>query len=138
MGRCLSAPHFFTIMTLIMGKQISVSEGIKRDQRKLFEIFRLVPSIPYSIFCLAICCLSVFAHTNPDQVLSQALQAHQAGNLEEAARAYEKFLSLRPERADIRSNLGAVLSRLGRYQEAIEQYQRALKLDPGNYAIRFN
>jgi tetratricopeptide (TPR) repeat protein len=114
-GRCLSAPHFFTIMTFIMGK-----------------------SIPYSLFCLAIWCLSVTAQTNPDQVLSRALQAHQAGNLEEAARAYENFLALRPERADIRSNLGAVLSKLGHYQEAIEQYQRALKLDQSNHAIRFN
>jgi tetratricopeptide (TPR) repeat protein len=121
-----------------MGKKISRSDGITRGHRILSDIFRLVPSIPYSIFCLAVCCFSVVAQTNPDQVLSEALQAHQAGNLEKAARAYEDFLALRPERADIRSNLGAVLSKLGRYQEAIEQYLRALKLDQSNNAIRFN
>jgi tetratricopeptide (TPR) repeat protein len=104
-----------------------------------FSLFRYLSSVSYSLFIsLVIWCPSVTAQTGPDQVLGRALQAHQAGNLEDAARAYEEFLALRPERTDIRSNLGAVLSRLGRYQEAIEQYQRALKLDRNNHAIRFN
>lgn len=73
-----------------------------------------------------------------DRVLARALQAHQSGDHETAVREYEAFLALRPERADVRSNLGAALARLGRYQDAIKQYQRALKLDDRNAAIRFN
>jgi tetratricopeptide (TPR) repeat protein len=85
--------------------------------------------------------LSAFAQTpaaNPDQTLARALQLHQAGDLEGAVREYEAFLALRPERADIRSNLGAALARLGRYEQAIPHYRRAIKLDSRNAAIRFN
>src|SRR6185295_8612790 len=43
-----------------------------------------------------------------------------------------------PARVDVRSNLGAAYSALGRYEEAIEQYKRALVIDGSNHAIRFN
>jgi tetratricopeptide (TPR) repeat protein len=45
-----------------------------------------------------------------------------------------------PNRAEARSNLGAVLARLGRFQEAIDQYQAALKVAPPQIAsqLRFN
>ena len=41
---------------------------------------------------------------------------------------------------EARSNLGAVLAKLGRYQEAIDQYQAALKVAPPDVAprLRFN
>ena len=38
------------------------------------------------------------------------------------------------DRVDARSNLGAVLVKLGRYQDAIEQYQEALKIAPPDVA----
>jgi Flp pilus assembly protein TadD len=37
-----------------------------------------------------------------------------------------------------RSNLGAALSRLGRYEEAITEYDLALKKEPGNLPVRVN
>ena len=49
-----------------------------------------------------------------------------------------RFLIHNPARVDVRSNLGAAYSALGRYEEAIDQYKRALIIDGTNQAIRFN
>lgn len=76
--------------------------------------------------------------SGPDQIFAQAVQFHQAGDLENAIKQYQAFLAERPDRTDARSNLGAALARLGRFQEAIEQYNRALLLDGNNPGIRFN
>ena len=64
-------------------------------------------------------------------LLNRAVMLHQTGDLEGAAGAYEQVLRAVPEASRIRSNLGAVYSRLGRYDEAIEQYRRALQGEAG-------
>ena len=74
----------------------------------------------------------------PQQELARAVKLHQAGDLEGATRAYEAVLQAQPENVVARSNLGAVYSRQGRYQDAIEQYMQALALDRQNPGIRFN
>jgi len=68
----------------------------------------------------------------------RATQLHQNGDLQGAVRGYLAILATHPARVDVRSNLGAAYSALGRYEEAIEQYKRALIIDGGNQAIRFN
>lgn len=68
----------------------------------------------------------------------RATQLHQSGDLQGAVRGYLAILGTHPARVDVRSNLGAAYSALGRYEEAIEQYKRALLIDSDNYAIRFN
>lgn len=73
-----------------------------------------------------------------ESAFARATELHQAGKLEEAIRAYQAILTAHPNRADVRSNLGAAYSRLGRYEDAIEQYKKALALDLNNQAIRFN
>jgi tetratricopeptide (TPR) repeat protein len=73
-----------------------------------------------------------------DAAFERATQLHQSGDLEGAVRAYLSILAANPKRADVRSNLGAAYSRLGRYEEAIGQYKQALALDARNQAIRFN
>jgi tetratricopeptide (TPR) repeat protein len=73
-----------------------------------------------------------------ERAFEQATELHQAGKLEEAVRAYQAILAAHPNRADVRSNLGAAYSRLGRYEDAIAQYRQALALDGNNQAIRFN
>lgn len=73
-----------------------------------------------------------------ERAFEQATQLHQSGDLDSAIRAYLAILSQHPDRADVRSNLGAAYSGLGRYQEAIEQYKKALALDSANEKIRFN
>jgi tetratricopeptide (TPR) repeat protein len=72
-----------------------------------------------------------------DQLLSQAVTRHRAGDLEAAAVLYERILREAPNAALVRSNLGAVYARLGRNDDAIAQYRQALALED-NAAIRYN
>jgi tetratricopeptide (TPR) repeat protein len=67
-----------------------------------------------------------------------ATQLHRAGDLQGAVRGYLAILATHPARVDVRSNLGAAYAALGRYEQAIEQYKRALVIDNANHAIRFN
>lgn len=73
-----------------------------------------------------------------EREFERATQMHQSGDLQGAVRAYLAILATHPARVDVRSNLGAAYSALGRYEQAIEEYKRALIIDNGNYAIRFN
>jgi tetratricopeptide (TPR) repeat protein len=73
-----------------------------------------------------------------EREFERATQLHQNGDLQGAVRAYLAILAAHPARVDVRSNLGAAYSALGRYENAIEQYKRALIIDGTNYAIRFN
>ena len=73
-----------------------------------------------------------------EREFERATQLHQNGDLQGAVRAYLAILAAHPARVDVRSNLGAAYFALGRYEDAIEQYKRALIIDGTNYAIRFN
>lgn len=73
-----------------------------------------------------------------EQAFAHATRLHESGDIEGAIRGYQSILARRPERVDVRSNLGAAYSRLGRYEEAIAQYKEALKVDGRNQTIRFN
>jgi tetratricopeptide (TPR) repeat protein len=81
---------------------------------------------------------SVVAQDDVEHAFARATELHQSGDIEGAIRGYESILAKHPERVDVRSNLGAAFSRLGRYEDAIAQYQQALKTDTGNETIRFN
>jgi tetratricopeptide (TPR) repeat protein len=72
------------------------------------------------------------------QDFERAIQLHQRGDLEGAIRGYLAILAKHPELVDVRSNLGAAYSGLGRYELAIEQYKHSLAIDPNNQPIRFN
>ena len=73
-----------------------------------------------------------------EREFERATQLHQSGDLQGAVRAYVAILATNPARVDVRSNLGAAYSALGRYEDAIQEYKRALVIDSTNYAIRFN
>lgn len=64
----------------------------------------------------------------------------QAGDLTAAKAGYEACLAADPGRVDARSNLGAVLAKMGRYQDAIGQYLEGLKTASPDVAprLRFN
>src|SRR3954447_17144618 len=72
--------------------------------------------------------------------LERAIRLHQAGDFPAAVREYQACVAAEPNRVEARSNLGAVLAKLGRYQDAIDQYQAALKVAPRDVAprLRFN
>lgn len=72
-----------------------------------------------------------------DALLSRALVLHQSGDLEGAAALYVQILRAAPEAARLRSNLGAAYAGLGRYDEAIEEYRKALTAED-DPAIRRN
>jgi len=67
-----------------------------------------------------------------------AVRLHQAGDLEAAAAGYEACIAADPSRVDARSNLGAVLVKLGRYQEAIHEYKVALESAPPDVSPRLH
>ncbi|HEX6719543.1 MAG TPA: tetratricopeptide repeat protein [Pyrinomonadaceae bacterium] len=97
------------------------------------------------LICLAVVAAALFvteshaiAQDDVDRAFARAAQLHESGDIEGAIRGYQTILSAHPNRADVRSNLGAAYSRLGRYEDAIEQYQKALTIDGRNQAIRFN
>ena len=95
------------------------------------------------VLACTICALAVtaVAQTRSDPVedaFARATQLHQSGDFEGAIRGYQSILAQHPERIDVRSNLGAAYSRIGRYEEAIAQYKQALTLDVRNDTIRFN
>jgi Ca-activated chloride channel family protein len=67
---------------------------------------------------------------NPDWKAAAAYQAHQ----------YQDTVDLLKNQDDARSryNLGNALARLGRYQEALQAYERSLQLTPGDEDVRYN
>jgi tetratricopeptide (TPR) repeat protein len=73
-----------------------------------------------------------------DRLLARAIELHQAGDVLGAIESYKAALAIQPDRADALSNLGAAYVRLGQYDDAIRQYETALKADSANNAIRLN
>ena len=67
---------------------------------------------------------------DPQQLLKEAISLHQAGKLDEAIADYRALLEKYPNVAEVRSDLGAALAATGQYNEAIEEYERALKIQP--------
>ncbi|MCW0234402.1 MAG: tetratricopeptide repeat protein [Ferrovibrio sp.] len=65
-----------------------------------------------------------------DKVLVQAVEAHQAGRLEDAEKLYRKILLKRPREALAAQNLGALLYGRGELEEAARLIRRALSVDP--------
>jgi len=65
---------------------------------------------------------------SPQDLLKEAESLHQAGKLDQAIEDYRLFLKRYPDVFQVRSNLGAALAGAGRYEEAIAEYKRALKL----------
>jgi len=67
---------------------------------------------------------------SPQELLKEAESLHRAGKLDQAIEDYRLFLKQYPDVFQVRSNLGAALAGAGRYEEAIVEYKRALKLQP--------
>lgn len=68
----------------------------------------------------------------------EAYEALHRGDAVLAVREYRRLLEMHPEMVAARGNLASALVSLGRFDEAIAQYEMALKEDPGNQPLRFN
>jgi SAM-dependent methyltransferase len=64
------------------------------------------------------------------QLFAQAVQFAQHNKLDDAARAYKRVLTLKPDHADTINNLGCVLQTQGKLNEASACFARALLLMP--------
>jgi len=70
-------------------------------------------------------------HNNSiDPQLAQAISNHQAGSLEEAERLYRAVLSRKPTDTVALTNLGILLAKAERLEEASAQLREAVRLDP--------
>jgi tetratricopeptide (TPR) repeat protein len=70
-----------------------------------------------------------WAQEDLDGLLSRAVVLHQTGDLEGAAALYVQFLRAAPGAARVRSNLGAAHAGLGRFDDAIVEYRKALEAE---------
>jgi tetratricopeptide (TPR) repeat protein len=98
---------------------------------------------PFLLFAFSLALAPVFpvtaqAQTSPQELVQDAMQKQQAGDLAGAIPEYQEFLKLHPEATAIHSNLGAALAGLGRYQEALPEYKIALKQSPKLVGARLN
>ena len=78
------------------------------------------------------------AQQSADQLFQQAARHQQAGRWTEAEQAYRTYLKRFGATPEALANLGAVLVRLERFDEAIAAYSQALKLAPDLLPIRLN
>lgn len=60
------------------------------------------------------------------------------GSWREAAFRFEKVVRSDPDNAYAHNNLGVALESVGKFEEALKSYERALELDPGNDKIKEN
>ncbi len=70
------------------------------------------------------------------QSLGDASEA--AGKIDEASAYYLEIVQLQPQNADIRNMLGMLYARSGKNELAIEQFQRALKIDASHQGAQSN
>lgn len=86
--------------------------------------------IPLILACFANSPMLAQSTSDPQQLLKEAVELHQAGKLDDAIRDYRLLLDRYPNIAAVHSDLGAALAGQGRYGEAIEEYKKALALQP--------
>jgi tetratricopeptide (TPR) repeat protein len=75
--------------------------------------------------------------SSPEQLFREAVAAQQHGDDALAVAKYRELLKRYPSAVEVRANLGAALVKLGRYDEAIEQY-RAVLATKDNADLRLN
>jgi len=73
-----------------------------------------------------------------DALFQQAAEAAARGDYSQAVDLYKQYTVGRPKHAPGFNNLGATLTRLGRYEEARKHLHTALRLDPKNVEAMFN
>ena len=65
-----------------------------------------------------------------DQALQQGIEAHKAGQLQEADRLYTAILKAQPKHPDANHNMGVLAVGVGKVQEALPFFKIALEVNP--------
>ena len=65
-----------------------------------------------------------------DEAIHNAVEAHQAGNLEEAERLYLAILQSQPAHADANHNLGVLAVSVNKANAALPLFKKALEANP--------
>ena len=73
-----------------------------------------------------------------DEAFADAVNRHQAGDLEAAERMYRELLAVTPAHPGCLSNLGVLVARRGDLEEAAHLYHRALMVNPNQLDAHFN
>ena len=66
----------------------------------------------------------------PDQALQKAIEAHKAGQVQEANRLYTAILKALPKHPDANHNMGVLAVGVGKVQEALPFFRTALEANP--------
>ena len=72
------------------------------------------------------------------ELYKEAVAADERAEMDKAIALYKQVLALQPGSLLAHSNLGADLASIGRYAEAVTEYQQALKIEPKNRVVRLN
>ena len=65
------------------------------------------------------------------KALQKAVEAHKAGNIQEADRYYTAILKVQPKHPDANHNLGVLAVGVGKVIEALPFFKTALEVNPG-------
>ena len=65
-----------------------------------------------------------------DQALQNAVEAHKAGQIQEADRLYTAILKAQPKHPDANHNLGVLAVSIGKAQDALPFFKTALEANP--------
>jgi tetratricopeptide (TPR) repeat protein len=77
----------------------------------------------------------VIGVTPAEDAFRQGVTAFNAGNLKEAAQAFEKAAELAPKLVQAHTNLAAAYIRLNRNEDALRELQKAVELAPNSFQI---
>ena len=66
-----------------------------------------------------------------DQALQQSIEAHKAGQVQEADRLYTAILKAQPKHPDANHNMGVLAVAVGKVPEALPFFKAALEANPG-------
>lgn len=80
----------------------------------------------WPFFVVLLASLAGAQQQDPDRLFDDAIRAQQSGDYQQAISEYRKFLELRPDNVEAKVNLGAALSHVGRFDEAITTYRAVL------------
>ena len=78
------------------------------------------------------------AQTDLKSAFTAAVRHHQAGRLSDAEELYREILTANPGHADSLHLLGAIATRRGRHQDAIDLIEKAIRLRENNPAAEFH